>query len=88
MNQSVWKFEFYVEDEASIKMPLGAEVVAVGRQNEGAICLWAICDVNAITVNRRFSVRGTGHPTDNVSGPYLGTAFDGPFVWHVFGSKS
>ena len=87
-NLSVWKFEFSVNDDVILTMPEGAIIVAVGTQNPNKICLWAIVDPEADTEPRRFYVRGTGHPFPaSLADKYVGTAFDGPFVWHVFGGE-
>jgi hypothetical protein len=89
--KATWKFEQEVSDVLSFGfMPVEAVVVAVGRQNPGHICLWAIVDTGAKTEQREFYVRGTGHPLsqkdngDATEEMYVGAVFDGPFVWHVF----
>lgn len=83
---AVYKYEFAVANEVDVEMPSGAEVVAVGSQDTNHICLWAIVDTDKPVTTRKFQVCGTGHPLDSV-GPYIGTVFDGPYVWHVFGAN-
>ena len=86
--KTVFKFEFPVNDEVLIQMPADAKIVHVGRQQPNHICLWAIVDTDKTAVNRQFSIRGTGQPLGRASDcEHLGSVFDGPFVWHVFGER-
>lgn len=66
-------------------LPAAAEILTVGAQ-EGTICLWALDDVlqGLCRHNRTFFVIGTGHEMPECEVNYIGTVFDGPFVWHVF----
>ena len=88
MSKVIWKFEFAVEGFVTVEMPLGAEIVKVGSQKKGHICLWAIVDAGSEHAHHHFAICGTGHslPYDDERAAelYVGTAFDGPFVWHVF----
>lgn len=64
-----------------IEMPAGGKVVTVDIQN-GQPCLWAEVDPTAKKMEkRRFHVYGTGNV---VEGKYVGTYFEGPFIWHVY----
>lgn len=88
MSLTIYKYEFKVDDEVMVRMPLGAKVLSVGIQQPRRICLWAIVDSfdvhqGAMPVDRRFKVRGTGQPLGEV-GRFVGTVIDGLFVWHVF----
>ena len=69
-------FEF----KYTIAMPLGARIVHVGEQG-GLPTLWAEADPDAKYVDRHFAIFGTGKP---VSGEYVGTCFNGPYVWHIY----
>ncbi len=83
--KAIWRFECRVDDEITIPMPEGAEVLSVGIQQAGAICIWALCNQKVSMEPRRFVVKGTGHPADDVhKGDFIGTVFDRQFVWHVF----
>jgi hypothetical protein len=66
-------------------MPKGAEILTVGFQNYREITIWALVDPDAEMIERFFMVRGTGHPVElRTDQKFLGTVFDGPFVWHVW----
>lgn len=85
---TVYKYEFPVGDTCYVTMPIGAKVISVGVQRERHICLWAVVNPEAETETRIFHVRGTGHPlrlAANNGSRFIGTVFDGPFVWHIFG---
>lgn len=86
MAQTIWKFELPVEDEPSVRMPLGAEVLTVQTQ-AGKPCLWALVDPAAPKHDRRFRIVGTGHPFDDADAHrYIGTfqMHGGALVFHVF----
>jgi hypothetical protein len=81
----IWKFEFEVADRVEVEMPEGAFVLSAGVQNPGKICVWAIVNPDARKQKRIFQVRGTGHEVFMVmANKFVGTVFDGVFVWHVF----
>ena len=69
-----------------VAMPVGAKVLYFGFQDRAT--LWALVDETALTEVRTFEVYPTGGevPDDGVSYSrrYVGTAFQGPFVWHCF----
>jgi hypothetical protein len=84
----VYKYEFSVDDEVTIKMPVGAKVLHVGSQHYARGCIWALVDEEMPHLqDRRFLIRGTGHPVPEAAA-HLGTWFDGPFVWHIFEEDS
>lgn len=84
--KTVYKYPLNVEHPV-IKMPLGAEILAVREQGD-EICVWAKVDTaQTASALRAFNVYGTGHPiTDSPSAEYLGTAMlmGGRLVLHVF----
>ena len=68
-----------------VTMRTGAVVRCVGVQRAGEVCLWA--EVPQVrdgqSEGREFVTVGTGQEVlDNWI--YVGTAFDGAFVWHVY----
>ena len=81
---TIWKFPLPIGDEVSVAMPEGAKVLTVAAVGEAPF-VWVLVDVSAPTVERRFAVRGTGHPLGDV-GDYLGTFMlaSGGLVFHVF----
>ena len=80
---TVWKYDLRVDDEILVEMPPGAELLHVGNQTgePDRFTVWARV-VPGVHVARRLLVRGTGHPIGDE--PYVGSAFGGPFVWHIF----
>lgn len=81
--RTIWKFELEVSDEQTIAIPQGAQLLHAGVQGE-QLCLWAIVDPNAPTVNRHIGIRGTGHPCEFNIMSHIGTVMMPPFVWHLF----
>lgn len=83
MMQTVWKFEFAVNDQVHVMMPKGAKVLHLEAVTEGKqIVVWALCDPNAEQEERVFYVRGTGHKVEDYL-THVGTCVS-YFVWHVF----
>ncbi|MCH7561606.1 MAG: hypothetical protein IIC67_09640 [Thaumarchaeota archaeon] len=57
----IWKFELKIEEEQSITMPDGAEILCVHNQN-GVGCLWAKVNREAEgNEDKIIIIRGTGH---------------------------
>lgn len=81
--KTIWKFEIEVADEVAVIMPRYAEILAVQSDGHDTVNLWAVVDSDYPTEERRFRIRGTGHPLLDV-GKYVGTASTDLFVWHVF----
>ena len=71
------------EHQTTLTMRAGATIRAVGVQQPGEICLWAEVPFDSPLEPRTFRVVPTGGDLPDV-GNYIGTAFDGPFVWHVY----
>lgn len=65
--------------------PIGHEVVKVGIQDD-AVMLWCLVDPKARLGHSKYQVFGTGQPIPDGS-LYIGTAFEWPWVWHVFKVK-
>ena len=86
MSRTVWKFEFAICDDAQIaNMPNGAKLLHVTMQGN-RLCLWAEVKPDMPIFERKFFVHGTGHPIP-YGRNYVGTAHDGPFVWHLYEGK-
>jgi hypothetical protein len=64
-------------------LPSIANLLHVGAQ-EGRLFMWAQVQSDAIQLERRIHVYGTGHAMGEAPGAYVGTAIVGPYVWHVF----
>lgn len=70
--------------EGPIELPVGAKVVCVAMQRNEP-CLWALVSApGTVTESREFKVVGTGSSNIDDTDLYVGTIFDGPFVWHIF----
>jgi hypothetical protein len=81
--RTVWKFIFRDTDEPqALQIPDLAEILLVHGQGN-RITLWAEVDENAPRVPRWFIITGTGAQVPH-NGEYVGTAFVGPYVWHVW----
>jgi hypothetical protein len=82
------KYSIPVQSMSTV-MPMrtGVVVKCVGVQCEGEVCLWA--EVPHVTADqgvweeREFVTIGTGQEVLG-NWTYVGTAFDGAFVWHVY----
>ena len=59
--RQVWKFPVTMHDHFSLKMPAGAQLLAVQVQR-GDAQLWALCDPETPAEVRSFRLAGTGHP--------------------------
>ena len=83
--RTIHKYPIVIDDQFSIAMPSGAEIIQVADQR-GAGAMWAIVDTEAPVERRGFAVRGTGHPLRGNEGRHLGTfqQHGGALVWHVF----
>lgn len=64
----VYKFPFRVEDDVTLTMSRGAEILHVDAQ-QGVPCVWARVDPEADLVPRRFRLAGTGHDLPDDVGP-------------------
>ena len=77
-------YKYSAHSGAPVPMPIGAEIVSADVR-DGKITIWALIDTEAETEQRRFIYVGTGFDVSELeSTQYIGTVFDGPFVWHVF----
>lgn len=74
-----------------ITMPEGAKILHVAMQH-GKPTLWALVDLKDTVIKHRFVIRGTGHTVPAgvdkeaaaIYTGFIGTFFDGPFVWHMW----
>lgn len=84
MKHKIWKFEIPLQDKKA-QMPAGAQILSVGVQGD-EIMVWAVCNPNHPFVTRYFPIFGTGFEMNlqDRGRPFLGTVFQGPYVWHVF----
>ena len=87
MKKVIWKFEFTIDDNISMKMPEGTEILSVQIQ-KGIPCIWALVDPLAKKTERQFQLYGTGHEmefNENFE-KFIGTfqMINGNVVFHLF----
>lgn len=81
---TVHKYSVPFDDNFSINMPTGAEVLTFQLQGGGA-CVWAKVDTNAPKTARNFRLAGTGHPLPiDKDMKYVGTVQLNFLVLHLF----
>jgi hypothetical protein len=73
----------HANEPQRVLMPRYAQLLHVGEQ-VGQLVLWAKVQTDEPLLERLIRVHGTGHPLGVSPGIYVGTAFAGPYVWHVF----
>ena len=66
-----------------LELPQGWEPLHVAMQDRQA-CLWALVDPDAPKVPALVQSYGMGFSLADDPGKFLGTAQQGPFVWHFF----
>ena len=77
------------QEQTTVAMRAGAVIRAVGVQLPGEICLWSEVPDAVPVETRTFRVIGTGFEVPEDAGiVYVGTAFDNPFVWHIYEATS
>lgn len=83
MSTAVWKFEL-TYGANKISMPQHARVLSCAFQGD-KLMVWAVVVESNMNVERAFYVTGTGHSCKHeLRGPFVGTAFVGALVFHVF----
>jgi len=86
MSRSIWKYPVSIEDEFEVQMPCGSQILSVQVQGDQPF-FWASVEKDNDLRKRRFAVRGTGHPTDDVAtSAFIGTfqLHAGQLVFHLF----
>lgn len=86
--RTIWKFQLTEPTRRTpplwrFAMPMEAKVLTV--QVQGAIpTVWAEVDDEVDTIDRWFTVVGTGEQLPDWPVSYVGTWQDPPFVWHLY----
>ncbi len=86
MSLVVHKYQFSIEENPRIKMPMGAEFLHLAVQND-IPTLWALVPQEPTSwCECSFLLAGTGHPVDLIVRHmhHVGTFFHGSFVWHMW----
>jgi hypothetical protein len=82
MSQVIWKAQVNA-DPTHINMPKGATVVHAGLDPAEDSCIWFVCDPDADTEVRYFTVVGTGHKFAS-DAHHIGTyRYDAWYVFHI-----
>lgn len=97
MDLTIWKFPLTKrgnvdrhELDEEIEIPCAHRILCVGPDPASAErphhwAIWAIVNPEAPKNRYKVSVRGTGRDISDVADHrYIGTVFEGPWVWHVF----
>lgn len=81
----IFKYPVEITDDSKIMMPRGADVLSVQMQGE-VPCVWTLVDDAAPMVKRKFKLRGTGHPAEDLfADMFVGTfQMRGGLVFHLF----
>lgn len=71
-------------DQFIVVLPLGAQPLKLDYQR-GVPTVWWLVDPANDMQERRLRFIGTGHAHHLLrKEAYIGTIFDGPYVWHLF----
>lgn len=83
--KTIYKYVLKLEDEQTIRMPNGAQILYVAIQH-ASVTMWVRIDTDNEPRNYRIFCRGTGHPFSGDEGRHIGTVFihDGALVFHYF----
>ena len=85
--RTVYKFPLEIEGVQTVKIPACYNLLHVAMQRD-VLTLWA----EVVTENRLVDVTilifGTGHSMPDTHKEYIGTVFQGPFVWHVYSATA
>lgn len=71
------------DNKVHLYMPSSAVPLHVNVQG-GQPMLWAMVDTREPLREHVFYLYGTGHDCNRHHSEYVGTFFDGPYVWHLF----
>lgn len=82
---TVHKWKVMFEDEQTLTLPAGSDIVSVDEQNQG-IVLYAIVTDSPKRENVKIYVHGTGHPVNKGARRFIGTVkmHGGSLMFHVF----
>lgn len=80
--RQVFKYPLALAEVVELDIPEGGRVLTLGVQ-QGIPMLWVLVDVVQPMERRTFITVGTGHEVPWAT-TFVGTWFDGPYVWHVF----
>jgi len=79
-------YKYKVSGKTVLSLPRSAKPVCVAMQGDD-LCMWCEVETSRGQENRLFRIFATGEPIPQDMGIdflYIGTAFDGHFVWHLY----
>jgi hypothetical protein len=82
----IWEFQIPDSGELVETIPGFIKALHV-RERDGEVCVWVILDSESKVLHKvRFKTVGTnwGLWSSDYEGEYIGTAYVGLYVWHVF----
>lgn len=79
---TIWKYVLVPVGFFYLSMPMGAQVVSIGRDGFGQMCCWAIVDPNAPMEDKALWFGGTGWPLPR-GFKYIGMLNDDEYIWHL-----
>lgn len=75
----------YPVGEVLLNLPIGYKILSAGLDPNNNFCMWAMVDPDQPKfVPMTICTVGTGNGTVDPDARFIGTAKDGPFMWHVF----
>lgn len=81
--KTIYKFPVVFNNEyTGLHLSPNAKIRHFGMQGSSPT-LWIEVDNGMLFEKRYFKIFGTGHELKNVI-DFVGTTFDGPFVWHCY----
>ena len=85
MNTTIWKYPFHIHDDVQLEVQEGAKILTTAAIGRHRLAVWALVDPDAKQVPLHLRIIGTGSPIPDLPElSYIGTAWDTPFVWHIF----
>lgn len=80
----VWKFPLPAH-AARIDLPSRARILHAGVDGDDVLCVWALCDPDALVAPRFVRCINTGDEAPLTAQEYIGTVVKASgVVWHVF----
>lgn len=92
--RAVWKVRFPFDgNHWQVPVPTGATILPMVKVEPatGEAFAWFDVDTDASVDLRNLVIVGTGHPIPEEKGcrtEHVASAFDGPYVWHLFEVRS
>lgn len=83
MSRKIFKYPVPIEEETTLRIHRGAEVLSAQVQGR-SLCLWCLVDPLADVETRTFRTYGTGQELPEGLGSHVVTYQLDGFVWHVF----